>query len=144
MAVAQSRGMPWAGGRVGAAPGGSGVSIFTAKGLAAPGLLGTTPLPQIGTLIPGTPYVYVRPRLSQDPLNPAGGSTYVPFRYPGAAPAPRGPAQVASMITVTNPQFSMYRQNQRTASIGMGGALSMGRTMDVPYQASGLPWFSVP
>ena len=140
MAVAQSRGMPWAGGRTGPGPASSGVSIFGAKGLAAPGLLGTSPLPQIGTLIPGTPYIYVRPRLSGDPLNPAGGSPYQPYAYPGA-PSVRSGAVAASMITQTNPEYQMYRQNRRTASIGVAGAGSVGVTMDVPFQSE-VPYFS--
>jgi hypothetical protein len=104
--------------------------------------LGTSPLPQIGTLIPGTPYVYVRPRLSQDPLGGSGGSTYVPFAFPGA-PAPRAPAVVAAMIKYTNPEWSMYRQNRRTASVGMAAAGSVGTTMDVPFQSE-VPYFAVP
>lgn len=134
MAVAQQRGLPWAVGRVGPSPAGSGVQIFTAKGLGAPGLLGTSALVQIGTLIPGTPYVYVRPRLTQDPLGGSGGSVYVPWQFPGG-PALRTQPVVAAMIKYTNPEYSMYRQNRRTASIGMAAAGSVGTTMDRPFQS---------
>jgi hypothetical protein len=140
MAVAQQRGMPWAGGRVGPAPSGRGVQIFTAKGLAAPGLLGTTPLPQIGTLIPGTPYVYIRPRLSNDPLNPSVQSPFQPYRFPGG-PITRTPATVSAMIKYTNSEYSYYRQNRRSQSIGMAAAGSVGVTMDVPFQSE-VPYFS--
>lgn len=134
MAVAQQRGMPWATGATVTQPAGSGVRIFTSKGLSAPGLLGTSPLPQIGTLIPGTPYVYVRPRLTQDPLGGSGGSVYVPFQFPGG-PALRTAPVVAAMIKYTNPEYSMYRQNRRTASIGVAAAGSVGTTMDVSFQS---------
>jgi hypothetical protein len=147
MAVAQQKGYPWATGAVGVQPfsGQTGnVRIFSAKGISAPGLLGTSPLPQIGTLIAGTPFVYVRPRLTQDPLGGVGGSTYVPFAFPGGGPPPpRSLAYVAAMIKYTNPEYSMYAQDRRTASIGMAAAGSVGATMDVPYQSE-VPYFSVP
>jgi hypothetical protein len=133
--------LPWATGRVvsqARASEKNNVRVFSAKGLSAPGTLGTSPLPQIGTLIPGTPYIYVKPRLSQDDLGGSGGSPFVDYRFPGA-PAPRsrvsGPGVRATpSVHRTNPAFAFYRQNIRTPSIGMGRALQMGATMDVRFQ----------
>ena len=136
---------PWAGGRVAALPVGKGVQVFSAKGISAPGLLGTSPLPFIGTLIPGTPYVYVRPRLNNDPLGGSGGSPFQGYRWPGGAggrgPEPAAPGIVQAKITYTNPQYSYYAQNKRTGSIGMAAAGSVGATMDVPFQSE-VPYFS--
>lgn len=147
MAVNQilARGAPWAQGRTWTPPSvseASNVRVFGAKGLSAPGVLGTAPFPQIGTLIPGTPYVYVRPRLTQDDLGGAGGSSFIPYRFPGAPSAISGQAG-PSVVHRTNPEWGFYKQNQRTPSSGMGAALQMGATMDVPYQSGGEPPFSV-
>lgn len=125
----------------------SQIRIFSAKGIAAPGTLGTAPLPQIGVPIAGTNLLYVRPRLSQDPLGGFDGTVfpYVPYRWPGQpedlryAPYYREPAR----IIYTNPAFSYYRENRRTPSIGMAGAGQMGASMDVPFQSE-VGWFGVP
>lgn len=124
----------------------SQVQVFTAKGLSAPGTLGTTPLLQLGTLIPGTPYVYLRPRLSQDELGGFGGSGFTPYYYPGSR---RGVTdnkpgvKLSPSVHVTNPEFSFYREKRRSPSIGMAAAGSVGLTMGVPYE-SDVPYFSVP
>jgi hypothetical protein len=144
-------GYPWASGRVVSQARASEVNnvrVFSARGLSAPGILGTSPLPQIGTPIPGTNLVYVRPRLSQDELGGSGGSEiYRRYAYPGEGNRGRmddisrsGPS--ARAVHYTNPEFSMYRERRRTPSIGMGGAGQMGATMDLPYQSE-VPYFSV-
>lgn len=141
-----ARGAPWAQGRTWTPPSvseASNVRVYGAKGIAAPGVLGTAPLPQIGTLIPGTPYVYVRPRLSQDDLGGAGGSVFIPYRFPGA-PSPLSSLSMGpSAVTRTNPEWGFYKEKRRTPSIGMGAALQSGATMDVPFQSGGEPPFSV-
>lgn len=128
---------------------GSAVKVFSAKGLSAPGVLGTAALPQIGTPIPGTPYVYVRPRLSQDEgIGGGGGGSQFPYqryRWPGDASG--GGVRVDQLphaVVLTNPAYGNYQRYRRTASIGMGGALSSGLSMDVPFQSDGLPFFSIP
>lgn len=138
-------GTPWAGGPIRTAPRIAGVKVFSAKGIAGPGVLGTSPLPQIGTLIPGTPFVYVRPRLTQDDLGGSGGSVYVPYRFPGApVPFAGVGGDATPSIIRTNPAYAYYRQNRRTPSIGMNAALSTGATMAVPYgDRGGEPHFSV-
>jgi hypothetical protein len=146
MASSSNRGYPWATGQIVAKSPGSennNIRIFNAKGFSSPGVLGTTPLPMIGVPIPGTFLVYIRPRLNQDPLGGSGGSQYAAARWPGggAPPAARMSMPGKSPITITNPEYSMYRERRRTPSIGMGGALSMGATMDVPFQ-SNAGWFS--
>jgi hypothetical protein len=151
-AIAYRRGYGWSlPGMSAARPGGgaspSQIRVFTAKGLSAPGVLGTAPLPQIGTPIPGTFLVYVRPRLSQDELGASGGSQfpYVPFRYPGQSAARPGgrPAALPSAVHYTNPEYAFYREKRRTPSLGMARAGQMGQTMTVPYEAQ-TPFFSVP
>lgn len=121
------------------------VSVFSAKGLSAPGLLGTSPLPQIGFLIPGTPFVYVRPRLSQDEglLSGGGGSQFSYYRFPGEAAKTIPVAGNQDSVHITNMLYAFYRRNQRTRSIGAGGAGSMGRSMDVPFQNE-VPYFARP
>lgn len=139
------RGAPWAQGRTWSPPSvseGSNVRVFGSKGIASPGVLGTSPLPQIGTLIPGTPYVYIKPRLTQDDLGGTGGSIFLPYKFPGA-PSPQ--AQMAGQTSVhrTNPEWGFYKERRRGPSLGMGAVLSYGASMDVPFQAgSGVP-FSV-
>jgi hypothetical protein len=123
------------------------IKVFSSKGLSAPGTLGTSPLPQIGTPIPGTNLVYIRPRLSQDELGGYDGTVfpYAYYAWPGTDGRyvrARGVMDRRS-VTYTNPEYSFYRENQRTPSIGMAGAMSMGRTMDVPFQ-SDAPWFVWP
>lgn len=144
-----SRGLPWAGGalaasRPGTEKGNAGVRVFSAKGMSAPGTLGTSPLPQIGTLIPGTPYIYIKPRLSQDELGGSGGSPFADYRFPGA-PAARSDkpgVKINSAVHYTNPEFAFFRQYRRTASIGVAGAGQTGLTMDVPYTPD-VPYFSI-
>lgn len=135
-------GTPWAGGPVRQKSAVRGVAVFSAKGISSSGVLGTSPLPQIGTLIPGTPYVYVRPRLTQDDLGGTGGSVFVPYRFPGA-PAPLLSIANTNNIVRTNKAYAFYRQNIRTPSIGMNRALQTGATMSVPYESPGEPHFSV-
>lgn len=147
MAVNQilARGAPWAQGRTWSPPSvseASNVRVFGAKGISSPGLLGTAAFPQIGTLIPGTPYVYIRPRLTQDDLGGAGGSSYVPYRFPGS-PSPQAAMMGPSVVHRTNPEWGFYKERRRTGSLGMGAALSTGATMDVPFQSGGEPPFSV-
>jgi hypothetical protein len=145
-------GYPWATGRVVSQPRAasrSNIRIFSSKGLSAPGVLGTSPLAQIGTPIPGTNLVYVRPRLSQDELGGSGGSQiYRRYAYPGEGNASRMDDIASSrsaggrVVHYTNPEYAFYRERRRTPSIGMAGAMSMGATMDVPFQ-SDVPYFSV-
>jgi hypothetical protein len=146
-----SRGMPWAlGGMVAQRPGtergNAGIRVFSSKGLAAPGTLGTSPLPQIGTLIPGTPYVYIKPRLSQDELGGSGGSPFADYRFPGAPPARvldnKPGMKVSPAVHYTNPEFAFYRENRRTASLGVAAAGQTGLTMDVPWTRD-TPYFSI-
>ncbi len=119
------------------------VRVFSAKGISAPGVLGTAPLPQIGTPIPGTVYVYVRPRLSQDEgLTGGGGGSQFPyerFRFPGGA-EPGGPGRMdgffAESVHITNPAYNFYRRYQRTPSIGMAAAGQTGRNMTVPWEGT--------
>jgi hypothetical protein len=151
MAVSYARGLPWAGGNIvsqrpGNERGNAGIRVYSAKGLSAPGTLGTSPLPQIGTLIPGTPYVYIKPRLSQDELGGFGGSPFADYRFPGAPPARvldgKPGTKVSPAIHYTNPAFAFYRENRRTASIGVGAAGQTGLSMDVPYTRE-TPYFSI-
>lgn len=145
-------GYPWATGRVAAQPRlteRNNIRVFSAKGLSAPGVLGTSPLPQIGTPIPGTNLVYIRPRLSQDELGGSGGSQfpYGRYSYPGQGSAGgmdeiRGRGPVLRSVHYTNPEYAYYRERRRTPSIGMAAAGSMGATMDVPFQSE-VPYFSV-
>jgi hypothetical protein len=131
---ATRRGMPWATGQIVAQRPGSetnNIRVFSAKGLSAPGTLGTSPLPQIGTPIPGTNLLYVAPRLSQDELGGAGGS-----QFPGGL---RG----RGAVHITNPEYAFYRERRRTPSIGMGGAGQMGATMGLPFESE-VPYFAVP
>lgn len=135
-------------GRVGSFSERSNIRVFSAKGISAPGVLGTSPLPQIGTPIPGTNLVYIRPRLSQDELGGSGGSQFPYGRYtwPGQGSAGgidglRG-VSLARAVHYTNPEYSFYRERRRTPSIGMAAAGSMGATMDVPFQ-NDAPHFSV-
>jgi hypothetical protein len=144
-------GYPWATGRVVAQPRSaerSNIRVFSAKGLSAPGVLGTSPMPQIGTPIPGTNLVYIAPRLSQDELGGSGGSRiYRKYAYPGEGHTDSmdgimrsGPS--ARVIHYTNPEYSFYRERRRTPSIGMAAAGSLGATMDVPFQDD-IGYFSV-
>lgn len=144
-------GYPWATGRVASQPRTSersNIRIFGAKGIAAPGVLGTSPLPQIGTPIAGTNLVYVRPRLSQDELGGADGSQiYRRYAYPGEGNSGSmdgiersGPSQ--RVVHYTNPEYAFYRERRRTPSIGMAAAGSMGATMDVPFQ-NDVGYFSI-
>jgi hypothetical protein len=141
--------MPWATGQIVAERPGSEINnirVFSAKGLSAPGTLGTSPLPQIGTPIPGTNLVYVRPRLSQDELGGAGGSQfpYVLYRWPGDTRIRdnKPGIKLTPSVHYTNPEYAFYRENRRTPSIGMAGAGSMGATMKVPYESE-VPYFSI-
>lgn len=156
MAVAQRRGRGWdLPGLSASAPGYGGrgesqIRVFSSKGLAAPGVLGTAPLPQIGVPIPGTNLVYVRPRLAQDEgIGGGGGGSQFPYqryRWPGEegfGTVTRAP-MMASAVHVTNPEYANYRRYRRTASIGMGGALSTGLNMDLPFQSDAPGWFSIP
>jgi hypothetical protein len=144
------RGYPWATGLIAASRPGSetgpgSVRIFSSKGLAAPGTLGTFPLAQIGTPIPGTNLVYVPPRLSQDDLGGSGGSPFVGYRDPGEEGPRRSEIagiRMSASVHRTNPEYAFFRQNRRTPSIGMGGAGQMGATMDVPFQSDPGGWFS--
>jgi hypothetical protein len=144
-------GYPWATGRVVSQPRvseRSNVRIFSAKGISAPGVLGTSQMPQIGTPIAGTNLVYVRPRLTQDELGGAGGSDiYRKYAYPGEGNSQRmddivGHAIGGRVVHYTNPEYAFYRERRRTPSIGMAGSGSMGATMDVPFQSE-VPYFSV-
>lgn len=121
------------------------VSVFSAKGLSAPGTLGTSPLPQIGFLIPGTPFVYVRPRLSQDEglLGGGGGSQFSYYRFPGETAKTIPVHGNQDSVHITNSLYSFYRRNQRTRSIGAGAAGSVGRNMDVAFQSE-VPYFPHP
>jgi hypothetical protein len=125
----------------------SQIRIFSAKGLSAPGTLGTAPLPQIGTPIPGTNLVYIRPRLSQDELGGFDGSPFFGFLWPWQSDGWRGDrvgiGPQFRNIVYTNPEYSYYRENRRTPSIGMAGAGQMGATMDVPWQSQ-VGWFGLP
>lgn len=124
------------------------VRVFSAKGLSASGVLGTSPLPQIGVPIPGTNLVYVRPRLSQDEgLDGGGGGSQFPYqryRFPGqlVSSGPAIGARLPQAVHLTNPAYLFYRRYQRTPSIGAGAALSMGRVMSVPFE-SDAPYFSI-
>jgi hypothetical protein len=152
MAVRQSRrGYGWSLPGLAAArpgPGGRGTSqirIFSSRGTSAPGVLGTSPLLQIGFLIPGTPYVYVRPRLSQDEgLGGGGGGSqfsYYQFPYESSRKIPVRGNQ--DSVHITNSLYNFYRRNERTRSIGAAGAGSVGRNMDVAFQ-NDVPFFHVP
>jgi hypothetical protein len=124
----------------------SQIRVFGATGASAPGTLGTAPLPQIGTPIPGTNLVYIRPRLSQDPLGGFDGSPFFGYLWPGMSGGYRvgiGPGVMGRNIVYTNPEYSYYRENRRTPSIGMAGAGQMGATMDVPFQSE-VGWFGLP
>lgn len=123
----------------------SAIRVFSAKGLGAPGVLGTSPLMQIGVPIAGTGLLYVKPRLSQDEgLGGGGGGSqfYVRAMWPGGGGSQRVGPVPPSAVHITNPQYSFYRRYQRTPSIGMAAAGQMGRSMDVPWQ-SDTPYFSV-
>jgi hypothetical protein len=112
------------------------IRIFSAKGISAPGVLGTSALPQIGTPIPGTTLLYVAPRLAQDEgLTGEGGGS----QFPGmiGAGEPRS-------VHITNEHYSFYRRFQRTPSIGMAGAGQMGRNMTVPFEGTAGGFFSIP
>lgn len=145
-------GYPWATGRVVSQARSSernNIRTFSAKGLSAPGVLGTSPLPQIGTPIPGTNLVYIRPRLSQDELGGSGGSQfpYGRYAYPGQGSTGgmdnvRG-RSIARAVHYTNPEYSYYRERRRSPSIGMAAAGQMGLTMDVPWQDD-VNYFSIP
>lgn len=148
MAISQilSRGAPWAQGRTYRYPSASeanNIRTYGRTGVSAPGTLGTSPLLQIGTLIPGTPYVYVKPRLSQNDLGAFGGSPFVPYRYPGASQGIMAGIRATPAVVRTNPEFAFFREKRRTPSIGMNAALQMGATMQVPYENDGEPHFSV-
>lgn len=143
---APNRGLPWATGQIAASRpgterGNAGIRVFTAKGMSAPGTLGTTPLPQIGTPIPGTALVYVRPRLSQDELGGSGGSPFFTYAFPGGQARQVGSVN-GNAIRITNPAYSRYQENRRTPSIGMARAGQTGLTMTVPYERE-TGWFSL-
>lgn len=143
----RNRGLPWATGQIaayrpGTERGQAGIRVFTAKGMSAPGTLGTTPLLQIGTPIPGTNLVYVRPRLSQDELGGSGGSPFFTFGWPGGGQAVRVGGINGNAIKITNPAYARYQEKRRTPSIGMARAGQTGLSMTVPYERE-TPWFSV-